>query len=134
MLGTPGKILRKLSASATCCIFEPGSVMAMKRLPTSVLADFFLHALEEILLEDVGLEGAAGFAGDDEKVLLEIELGFCRALICAGSVESRTCSSGKPSILPKVMRRTSGHRLEPPMPSKRMCLKLGFFYFGGKML
>jgi len=35
MLGTPMKILRNLSASATCCILELGSVMAMKRLPVS---------------------------------------------------------------------------------------------------
>src|SRR5229473_2568296 len=49
------------------------------------------------------------------------------ALICAGSVESRTCNSGKPLIFPKVMRRTSGQRLEPPMPSKSACLKRAFF-------
>src|SRR5437879_1098965 len=39
------------------------------------------------------------------------------ALICTGSVESRTCSRGKPSILPNVIANTSGARLEPPMPS-----------------
>src|SRR5260221_12358128 len=48
-------------------------------------------------------------------------------LICAGSVESSTCSTGKPLILPKVMRRTSGQRLEPPIPSKRACLNFAFF-------
>src|SRR5712692_5843308 len=35
------------------------------------------------------------------------------ARICAGSVESRTWSSGKPAIGPKVAPRTSGQRLEP---------------------
>src|SRR6266404_1723984 len=35
MLGTPAKILQNLSVSATCCSLEPGSVTAMKRLPTS---------------------------------------------------------------------------------------------------
>src|SRR5213075_2128681 len=30
------------------------------------------------------------------------------ALICTGSVESRTCSRGKPSILPNVIANTSG--------------------------
>src|SRR5437660_1580577 len=49
------------------------------------------------------------------------------ALICAGSVESRTCSSGNPFIFPNVMRRTSGHRLEPPMPSKSASLNRAFF-------
>src|SRR6266850_1302048 len=50
-----------------------------------------------------------------------------RALICAGSVESRTCSSGKPLIFPKVIHRTSGQRLEPPIPSKSACLNRAFF-------
>src|SRR6266481_2934951 len=49
------------------------------------------------------------------------------ALICAGSVESRTCSSGNPLILPKVICRTSGQRLEPPIPNRRACLKRAFF-------
>src|SRR6267143_2183391 len=48
------------------------------------------------------------------------------ALICAGSVESRTCSSGNPLIFPNVMRKTSGQRLEPPMPSNKACLNLAF--------
>ena len=42
---------------------------------------------------------------------------------CAGSVESRTWSSGNPSILPKVDLRTSGHRLDPPMPRSRTSAK-----------
>src|SRR5215470_4345698 len=52
---------------------------------------------------------------------------FSMALICAGSVESRTCISGKPAILPNVMRSTSGQRLEPPMPRRIACLNLRFF-------
>ena len=39
-----------------------------------VRADGLLHALEEILLVDVGLERAAGFAGNDEKRFGEIDL------------------------------------------------------------
>jgi len=35
MLGTPAKMWRKCSFSATCCIFEPGSVTVMKRFPAS---------------------------------------------------------------------------------------------------
>src|SRR5713226_2211310 len=48
-------------------------------------------------------------------------------LICTESVESNTCSSGNPLIFPKVMRRTSGQRLEPPIPSSNACLKRDFF-------
>jgi hypothetical protein len=35
MFGHPKKMCRKPSPSATCCIFEWGSVMATKRLPAS---------------------------------------------------------------------------------------------------
>ena len=42
--------------------------------------------------------------------------------ICAGSVESRTWSFGKPGFAPKVSAKTSGPRLEPPMPSSRTSL------------
>jgi len=34
MLGMPKKMCRNPSRSATCCNFDPGSVMAMKRSPT----------------------------------------------------------------------------------------------------
>ena len=37
----------------------------------------------------------------------------------AGSVESRTRSVGNDGPGSKVDRRTSGHKLEPPIPSKR---------------
>ena len=52
-----------------------------------------------------------------------ISILFSKAFTCAGSVESRTCKSGWPAILPNVLRRTSGQRLEPPMPSKSASLK-----------
>ena len=64
--------------------------MAMKRLPAFCRADGLLHALEEILLEDVGFERAAGLAGDDEEGLGEVDLVARTTLICAGSVESST--------------------------------------------
>src|SRR5437762_2979208 len=48
-------------------------------------------------------------------------------LICSGSVESNTWSSGNPLIFPRVIRRTSGQRLDPPIPSSRACLKRDFF-------
>ena len=36
MVGWPKKIRRKPSASERCCIFEPGSVIAMNRRPISM--------------------------------------------------------------------------------------------------
>src|SRR6266576_1627860 len=51
-------------------------------------------------------------------------------LICAGSVESSTCNRGKPCCWPKVSARTSGQRLDPPMPSSRMCRKPPYFAAG----
>ena len=48
-----------------------------------------LHALKEILFEDVGLESRTGFAGDDEKSLSEIELAFaCLDLRRVGGIEN----------------------------------------------
>ena len=41
----------------------------------------------------------------------------------AGSVESRTSSSGKPAIRPKVGCSTSGQRLDPPIPSRTAWVK-----------
>src|SRR2546429_4368190 len=49
------------------------------------------------------------------------------ALIWTGSVESSTCSAGKPLILSKVIRRTSGQRLDPPIPSSKAFLKRAAF-------
>ena len=43
------------------------------------------------------------------------------AAICAGSVESSTCNSGKPLVVPNVCRITSAPRLDPPMPSSTAC-------------
>ena len=87
-----------------------------------VAAHRLLHALEEILLVDVGFERAAGFAGNDEERSGEVELLF-DAAICAGSVESRMCRRGKPGACGKVSASTSGQRLDPPMPSSRMSEK-----------
>src|SRR5205823_4516245 len=52
---------------------------------------------------------------------------FSMALICTGSVESSTCNSGNPAIFPKVMRSTSGQRLDPPIPSSSTYLNFAFF-------
>ena len=46
--------------------------------PRLVGAQQPLHAVEEVGLEDVGLEGRARFAGDDEEGLLEVDLLLAR--------------------------------------------------------
>ena len=54
------------------------------------------------------------------------------ALICAGSVESSTRNRGKPAIWPNVLRNTSGHKLDPPIPSNRMSVNPAFFTSSAK--
>jgi hypothetical protein len=93
------KWLPALSAPTAC--FVRSKKYCLKMLGSSVLPD---------LLETM-------------KSVRAISTLFSKAFTCAGSVESRTCRSGYPAILPKVMRRTSGHKLDPPMPSRRMSLK-----------
>ncbi len=52
-------------------------------------ANSLLHALEEILLIDVGFERAAGFAGNDEEGLGEIDFLFDGADLCrVGGIEN----------------------------------------------
>ena len=58
-----------------------------------------LHAIEEVRLEDVGLQRGARLAGHDEERSWPDRPSPPTALTCAGSVESRTCSSGKPGTL-----------------------------------
>src|ERR1035441_1608001 len=45
---------------------------------------------------------------------------FSTSRICAGSVESRMCKRGKPEVCGYVNARTSGQRLEPPIPSSKL--------------
>src|ERR1035441_173069 len=45
---------------------------------------------------------------------------FSTLRICAGSVESRMCKRGKPSVCGYVNARTSGQRLDPPIPSSKI--------------
>ena len=55
---------------------EPGSVIGDEMLAGLVRADGLGYAIEEILLEDVRLERAAGFARHDENRLRDIDCGF----------------------------------------------------------
>ena len=52
--------------------------MAMKRLPALSAPTVCLHPFEEILLEDIRFERGAGFAGDDEQRLGQIDFVFER--------------------------------------------------------
>src|SRR5579871_394274 len=126
MLGTPAKIFQNLSPSATCCILEPGSVTAMKWLPTLSAPTFLFTCSKKYCLKMFGSSVLPDLLETMQSVFFRSSF-FSSALICKGSVESRTCISGKPLILPNVMRRTSGQRLEPPMPSNTTCLNLRFF-------
>ena len=126
MLGTPGKIFQNLSDSATCCIFEPGSVTAMNRLPTSFSPTAFFTRSKKYCLKIFGSSVLPDLLDTMHRVFFRSSF-FSIALICTGSVESSTCSSGKPATFPKVMRSTSGHRLDPPIPSSRTCLNFAFF-------
>ena len=117
-----GKMWRKPSARASFSRFEPGSVTATKRLPASS-PDRLLHAVEEVRLEDVGLERRARLAGDDEQRLARGR-SSSRAAVPARDRWSRgRSSSGSPATVPNVSFQTSGQRLEPPMPSSSACVK-----------
>ena len=75
------------------------------------------HAVEEVVLENLGLKRAARFARHDEQRLGRIDFRLQRADL-RGSVESRTSNWGKPACRPKVIAKTSGQRLDPPMPKR----------------
>src|SRR5579862_2478651 len=109
---------RKPSALATCSILEPGSVMAMKWLPALSAPTVCLVRSKKYCLKMLG-------SSVEPDLLETIKIVFA-GLICeskdltwAGSVESRTCNFGYPLPDPYVFSRTSGQRLDPPMPSKR---------------
>src|SRR5713101_6694720 len=87
----------------------------MKRWPTSFSPTLAFTRSKKYCLKILGSRVLPDLLETMQRVLRRSSF-FSRALICAGSVESRTCISGKPAILPKVRRRTSGQRLEPPMP------------------
>ncbi len=78
-------------------------------------AQRLLGALVEIRLEDVGLRGRARLAGDDEQRVLDVDRIVERLdLRRVGGVEHMQLRPAGEAA--EVSPRTSGPRLEPPMP------------------
>ncbi len=77
-----------------------------------------LHLFKEELLQDIRLERGAGFAGHHHQRIRQIDLVACgphlRRVSGVDDVQLR-----ETGLLPKGQARTSGQRLEPPMPSSR---------------
>src|ERR1041385_1727496 len=122
MEDTPKKILRKPSRSATCCILEPGSVMAIKCRPIFSFPSASCARAKKYCLKMLGSSVEPDLLATMKSVRLR-STWLSMDLICAGSVESSTCSSGWPACWPKVIFSTSGQRLEPPIPSSRAWVK-----------
>ena len=116
MLGTPKRMCLKPSLSATCCILEPGSVTAMNRCPASFAPRTCVTRSKKYCLKMFGSSVPPDLLETIKSVLARSTL-FSNVLTCAGSVESRTCSSGKPPTLPNVIFITSGHMVDPPIPN-----------------
>ena len=100
--------------------------MAMKWLPAFSAPTACLTRSKKYCLKMFGSKVVPDLLETTNRVLPRFTLSS-KALTCAGSVESRTCSSGKPEIGPKVIFNTSGQRLEPPMPNRRRSVKPSFF-------
>src|SRR6185503_3423712 len=113
MLGSPKKMRQNPSCSATCCIFDPGSVMATKRLPSRP------DRSKKYCLKMLGSSVDPDLLETIKRVVFSW-MRLSTSSNCAGSVESSTCSSGNPSCLPKESACTSGHKLDPPIPSSRI--------------
>ena len=89
--------------------------MAIKRLPAFSAPKTRFTRSKKYCLKMLGSRVLPDLLDTMNSVFAKSTL-FSKALTCAGSVESSTCNSGKPAILPKVFVKTSGPRLDPPMP------------------
>src|SRR2546425_7965837 len=126
MSGGFEKIQRKSCSLAIFSSPEPGSVIAANCLPAPPPGfagdlptsgeDFMTCSQKYAKCERVSV------VSPDFEATMKRELWiliFDRTpRMVAGSVVSRTCSFGWPLTAPNVLRRTSGHRLEPPIPSR----------------
>ena len=95
MPGIPNAMCRNRSRSATFCIFDPGSVMAMKRDPTSLAPTARFAHSKKYCFKIFGSSVLPDLLDTMKSVRAgSIVLSIVR--ICAGSVESSTSSSGRP--------------------------------------
>ena len=117
---------RKPSLFATCSIFDPGSVMAIKWLPVSSAPTARCIWSKKNCFRMLGSSVDPDLLATITSVSARFRLSRA-AFTCAGSVESTMCSSGNPGCCPKVFASTSGQRLEPPMPSSSTDLKFALF-------
>ena len=74
---------RKWSASATCCIFEPGSVMAMKWLPAFSAPTVCFTRSKKYCLKMLGSSVVPDLLETMNNVFARLIL-FSNALTCAG--------------------------------------------------
>src|SRR5260370_12875219 len=98
----------------------------MNRLPTSCSPTAFFTRSRKYCLKIFGSSVLPDLLETMQRVLFRSSF-FSIVLICTGSVESSTCIPGNPATWPKVLRSTSGHKLDPPIPSSRTCLNFAFF-------
>ncbi len=90
-------------------------------------AHCLLYAIEEILLEDIGLERAARLAGNNEQSFCQIDFLFERFDLCGvGRVEHKQLGETG-NVCRRSLLRTSGQRLDPPMPSREHAGKSAIF-------
>src|SRR2546421_12536875 len=126
MSGGLGKIHRNSCSLASFSSPDPGSVMAANCFPApppGFAGDLPTRGEEFITCSQKYAKcERVSVVSPDLDATMKSELWiliFDRTpRIVAGAVVSRTCSFGRPFTAPKVLRRTSGHRLEPPIPSR----------------
>ena len=121
IVGSPWKMYRNLSVSASFSSFDPGSVTAIKRLPAFSAPMVCFTRSKKYCLKIFGSRVVPDLLETINRLFARSSF-FSNDLTWAGSVESSTCISGKPLMRPKVFSRTSGQRLDPPIPSRRISL------------
>src|SRR5437660_12782535 len=121
MSGGLGKIQRKSCSLASFSNPEPESVMAANCQPAP-LPDPLPCRERETCSQKYPKCDSVSVVSPDLDATMKSELWILiferTPRIVAGSVVSRTCSLGWPLTAPNVFRRTSGQRLEPPIPSR----------------
>ncbi len=108
MSGLPWKMRRKPRSVATRSMLEPGSVTATKRAPSSPVA-----------AQKCASSAFGSTVEPDFELTTKSEPSTGTARTASGSVVSTTTSSRSATAAPTVPR-TSGARLEPPIPQSTM--------------